>query len=55
MDEGQVESASEPDSETDTRLTKKARMPQTVGFHFDWWLGRVASAAQNVGADDSFF
>lgn len=30
------------------KFTTTARMPQTMGFHFDWWLGRVASAAAEV-------
>ncbi len=30
------------------KLTTTARMPQTIGFHIDWWIGRVASAAAEV-------
>lgn len=30
------------------RSKKRARMPQTMGFHIDWWIGRMGSDAQNV-------
>jgi len=33
--------------------TKKARMPQSMGFHFDWWIARLASTAQNVCGETS--
>ncbi|KAK5198986.1 hypothetical protein LTR72_001564 [Exophiala xenobiotica] len=30
------------------KLTTTARMPQTIGFHFDWSIGRFAAAAKEV-------
>lgn len=29
-------------------LMKRAKLPQTMGFHFDWWIARIATAAENV-------
>ncbi|EXJ75579.1 uncharacterized protein A1O5_00085 [Cladophialophora psammophila CBS 110553] len=29
-------------------VVKRAKLPQTMGFHFDWWIARIATAAVNL-------
>ncbi|OAL33937.1 hypothetical protein AYO20_06772 [Fonsecaea nubica] len=42
-DEDTVHNAPQP-----RRVVRRARLPQTMGFHMDWWIARVATAAVNV-------
>ncbi|OAG43390.1 hypothetical protein AYO21_02327 [Fonsecaea monophora] len=42
-DQGTVHNAPQP-----RRVVRRARLPQTMGFHMDWWIARVATAAINV-------
>ncbi|KIW75436.1 hypothetical protein Z517_10177 [Fonsecaea pedrosoi CBS 271.37] len=30
------------------RVVRRAMLPQTMGFHLDWWIARVATAAVNL-------
>ncbi|KAH0846978.1 hypothetical protein FOPE_11965 [Fonsecaea pedrosoi] len=42
-DQGTVHNAPQP-----RRVVRRARLPQTMGFHMDWWIARVATAAINL-------
>ncbi|OAL19941.1 hypothetical protein AYO22_09468 [Fonsecaea multimorphosa] len=30
------------------QVVKRAKVPQNMGFHFDWWMARIGTAAVNV-------
>ncbi|OAP56654.1 hypothetical protein AYL99_08766 [Fonsecaea erecta] len=36
------------------QVVKRAQLPQTMGFHLDWWIARIATAAVNVSVPFPF-
>jgi hypothetical protein len=45
------------DRRRNNRYIKAAKMPDTMEFHFDWWIGRMGSAVTHVrfGVDGCVF
>ncbi|KIW98424.1 uncharacterized protein Z519_00084 [Cladophialophora bantiana CBS 173.52] len=46
-DESDEDTATAASIKSRHHVVKRAKLPQTIGFHFDWWIARIATAAVN--------